>query len=182
MIAPAPAGLHLRLVEAGDEAFLRALYRSIRDPELALTGWDEATKQAFADQQFEHQDRWYRQHYAGARFLVIEREGEAIGRLYLHERPRELRVMDIALVPAARNRGLGSGLLAWLQRSAAAEGRDVTLYVETFNPVRALYARLGFAEEDADGLYLRMRWTAPGLHAVEDRLDDPAGGVVRAHE
>ena len=153
-----PAGLALREVTAADEPFLRDLYRSTRDPELALTIWSEDEKRAFSDEQFDFQDRWYRSQYAGARFLVIERGGSPIGRLYLHETANEIGVMDIALVPEARNAGLGTALMEWVKAAAAARNAAVTLHVEIFNPARALYARLGFREESIEGMHLRMRW------------------------
>jgi ribosomal protein S18 acetylase RimI-like enzyme len=160
--APAP-GVRLREIAPGDEALLRALYRSARDPELRMTPWTEAQKQAFADSQFDLQDRWYRGNYAGAQFLVIERAAEPVGRLYVHDSGREVTVMDITSAPAARNQGLGTLLMRWLLGKAQAEGLDVTLHVETNNPARVLYQRLGFREEGEEGVYLRLRWT-PGCH------------------
>jgi GNAT superfamily N-acetyltransferase len=158
---PPPAGIRLRDVEPGDEAFLRFLYRSSREPELKLTAWSEGEKSAFANSQFDLQDRWYRENYPGAQFLVIEREGAPIGRLYLHSTGSDLRVMDITLAPAARNQGLGSSLIRWLEAKAGAGGATISLHVESFNPARTLYRRLGFAEEEVEGIYVRMRWT-PG--------------------
>ena len=159
--APPIAGIALRPVEPRDEAFLRALYYSVREAELAATNWDERTKRAFTDSQFDLQDRWYRTQYEGAKLLVIEQAGEAIGRIYLYESPSELRLMEIALVAARRNAGIGTALVEWLKELAAAKGRAVTLHVETFNRARALYARLGFAEVSAEGFYVQCRWT-PG--------------------
>jgi ribosomal protein S18 acetylase RimI-like enzyme len=159
-----PAGISLRDAASGDDAFLRALYRSVRDPELALTAWSEAQKDAFANQQFDLQDRSYRGNYPGARFLVVEREGAPIGRLYLYEGGGELHVLDIALVAAERKRGLGTSLMEWIQRSAAARSAAVTLHVAMFNPARKLYARLGFRDESVDGVYAKMRW-APSVRA-----------------
>ena len=159
--APPVAGISFRPVEARDANFLRALYRSVREAELAPTGWDEAAKRAFTDSQFDHQDRWYRDQYPGARLLVIEERGRPIGRLYLCEFPGELRIMDIALVAERRGKGLGTALIDWIKHLAAPEARCVTLYVEPFSRARGLYSRLGFAEESADAFHLRMRW-APG--------------------
>lgn len=34
------------------------------------------------------------------------------------------------------------------------------LFVEANNPARRLYTRLGFVEQDQEGIYLRMRRTA----------------------
>jgi GNAT superfamily N-acetyltransferase len=155
-------GLAFRDVQPGDEAFLKALYRGSRDAELALTGWSDAAKQAFADSQFTLQDRHYREHYRGASFLVIERAAAPIGRLYLHRDDKELRVIDVLLAAQSRNAGLGTAILKSLQQDAARSGIAVTLHVEARNPARALYARLGFREEASEGLYVRMRWDAPG--------------------
>lgn len=154
-------GIALRDAQPCDEAFLRALYRGSREAELALTGWSEAAKQAFADSQFTLQDRHYRKHYGAASFLVIERAGAPIGRLYLQRDDEELRVIDVLLVASARNAGIGTAILKSLQRDAARQGIAVTLHVEAGNPARALYARLGFREEASEGPYVRMRWEAP---------------------
>ena len=152
-------GIALRDSRPGDEAFLRSLYRSVREPELSLTPWTEAEKQAFSDSQFDLQDRWYRGQFEGARFLVILRAGEPVGRIYLAEMPRELRVMDIAIVPEARNAGIGTAVIAWAKDLAASGERAITLHVEGWNPARLWYERLGFAEEELDGASVRMRWT-----------------------
>jgi GNAT superfamily N-acetyltransferase len=159
--APDVGGVTFRPVADHDYPMLRALYRSTREAELALTGWAEAERQAFCDSQFALQDTWYRGQYPGAALLVIEKDGAAVGRIYLHETPGELRLMDITLVPGMRNRGLGTALFGWLLSWAARERRDVTLHVEAESTARRLYARLGFVDEGVDGLYNRMRWKPP---------------------
>lgn len=156
--APVVPGIAFRDAEPRDEDFLRALYRSTRDPELDLTDWDEARKQAFADDQYALQDQHYRKHYRGASFLVIERAGEPIGRLYLCPMGRELRVMDIVLVAAARHAGIGTAIIKGIQQDATRHGTAVTLHVEGFNSARAFYLRLGFREDATEGIYIRMRW------------------------
>lgn len=153
-------GIRLRAVEDGDYPFLRALYRSVRDAELAPTPWTEAQKQAFCDDQFGHQDRHYRAHYTHKAFFVIEREYTPIGRLYLNYAPGPLGVMDVALLPSARGQGLGSALMQWLVDWADASQRDMQLFVEADNPARRLYLRLGFIDQAQEGIYLRMRRSA----------------------
>lgn len=154
-------GVTLRAAMPEDDTLLRALYRSSREPELALTGWDEAQRAAFADSQFGMQDRWYRQNYPGAQFLVVERDALPVGRLYLQASGGVVQLMDITLAPEVRDRGLGTILVRWLQERAGAAGLAVGLHVEQANPARALYRRLGFEEAEAEGVYVRMRWT-PG--------------------
>jgi len=83
--------------------------------------------------------------------------GVPAGRLYVDRWPGETRIVDIALLPECRGRGVGRELIERIQ----AEGRDVTIHVERFNPAQRLYARLGFVPEEAGPVYLLMRWTPP---------------------
>ena len=151
------AGVVLRTVTESDYPFLRSLYRSVREAEIAPTGWSDAQKQAFCDSQFELQDRHYREHFPGTAFLVIERGGEPIGRIYIDTAPGPLRLMDIALLPAERGRRLGTAFLGWLCTWADREGRVVTLHVEANNPARRLYQRHEFVDDGEEGPYVRMR-------------------------
>jgi len=134
------------------------IYASTREEELALTSWDEAQKRAFLEAQFAAQDTWYRERYPGATPDVIEVGGTPAGRLYVHRREREIRLMDIALLPEFRGQGLGSSLLADLFAEAAAAGRTVTIHVEEYNPARRLYERLGFRKIGEHGVYHLMEW------------------------
>ena len=50
-------------------------------------------------------------YYPDCAFNVIEREGKAIGRIYIDRLPDEICVVDIALVPEVRRTGLGTLLM-----------------------------------------------------------------------
>jgi ribosomal protein S18 acetylase RimI-like enzyme len=151
-------GITLREARPSDEGLLKRLYRSSREPELDTVPWSEEQKAAFCESQFALQDRFYRDHFDGMQMLVVERDGAAIGRLYLHSAGAELNLMDITLEPAARGAGLGTSLIQWLQREAAAHAKAIILHVEMYNRARALYERLGFEEGALEGIYLMMRW------------------------
>jgi GNAT superfamily N-acetyltransferase len=151
--------ISLRAVEPTDEAFLRRLYASTREAELSLVDWDAEQKAAFVDHQFAAQRRDYLEHYPAATHDVIVVDGEAAGRLWVDRCPREIRVVDISLLPAFRGRGVGTSLLRELQAEAAASNRALSIHVERFNPASRLYARLGFAAVDAGDVYVLMRWT-----------------------
>lgn len=151
-------GLVLRHAASADREVLLAVYASTRTEELALTDWPEAQKLAFVTQQFEAQDAHYRLHYPGAEFLLIEHRGEPVGRLYLHRRPTEIRLMDISLLLAARGSGLGSRLLEVLLAEGRATGKTVSIHVEKMNRARRLYERLGFAVAEDVGVYDLMVW------------------------
>jgi GNAT superfamily N-acetyltransferase len=154
----ATAGLSFRPITDADLPFLERLYGSTRVDELALTDWSDAQKAAFIAMQFSAQHAHYQKHYVGSDFFVIERGGEAIGRLYLARWRAEHRIVDIALLPAHRGGGLGTALLADLLDEAAAVGKAVTIHVEKFNPAMSLYRRLGFVAAGEEGAYDLMRW------------------------
>lgn len=143
----------LRAEREADLDFLRSLYARVRAHELAPVPWSDEQKRSFTDAQFDLQHSHYREHYPGAEFLVVEQAGLPIGRLYLCVFPREIRVMDIALVEASRNAGIGSQLMRALIDLADAQARDVTLHVEPDNPAQRLYRRLGFDKIESRGVY-----------------------------
>ena len=139
--------------------FLLRLYRSTREEELAMVvDWTDEQKDWFILMQFNAQHSWYQEHYVGASFDVILVDGEPAGRLYVHRREREIRLVDISFLPEFRNRGLGSSLLGDLCAEAEAAGKPLTIHVEKFNPAMRLYERLGFTRIDETGPYDLMEW------------------------
>jgi ribosomal protein S18 acetylase RimI-like enzyme len=145
-------------VAAEDLAFLRQVYASTRAEELAMTGWPAAQIEAFIDQQFSAQHQFYLAHYPGALFTIIEDGGQPAGRLYLHHRPAEIRIMELSLLPAFRARGTGTHLLRQVQAEGQRTGRQVTIHVERFNPALRLYDRLNFHLLEDRGVYLFLGW------------------------
>lgn len=153
--------IRLRPVAGGDRDFLIALYGSTREHELAALPWTDEEKAAFVLHQFEAQDTHYRAHYAGATLDVVVVDGEDAGRLYVHRGPTDIRVMDIALAPGYRGRGIGERLLRELREEAGASGRRLSIHVEEENPARRLYERIGMRVVDAPRPpYLLMEWSA----------------------
>jgi ribosomal protein S18 acetylase RimI-like enzyme len=148
--------LRLRPVESADRAFLVELYGSTREEELDRVEWDEPTKRAFVEHQFAAQDAHYRGNYPGATLDVIEVDGAPAGRLYVHRGPSDIRIMDIALSPAFRGRGIGTALLRDLIEEAERSGCKLSIHVEQSNPARSLYDRLGFRPAGEHGIYVLM--------------------------
>jgi len=151
----------LRPVTVEDWGFLYSVYASTREAELAGVDWTEEEKAAFLLQQFEAQDRHYREQYDGAVYDVIEVDGRPAGRLYVARWADEIRILDISLLPENRRRGIGTALLRNLLDEAARTGKWVTVHVEQFNPARGLYERLGFRRVRDVGVYVLMQWS-PG--------------------
>jgi ribosomal protein S18 acetylase RimI-like enzyme len=152
--------------------FLYRLYASTREAELAMIDWNEAQKEAFLRQQFNAQHAHYQAYYPNATFDLILLDGTPVGRLYVEEWPREIRLIDISLSSEARGRGLGSRLLAELMERARRAGKPLTIHVEVYNPAMRLYQRLGFRKIDERGPYHLMEWV-PGAAAAEPAADPP---------
>lgn len=163
------AGYRLRAECEADLPFLHALYASTREDELAAVPWTPDQKQAFLAQQFDAQHRHYRNAIPDCRFDVLEHRCTAIGRLYLQQQPTRLHLVDIALLPAWRGRGIGSALLRALQARARESGRGVGIMVGKSSTAQHWYRRLGFGERQDHGIFWEMEWRA-------GNLEEPASG------
>jgi ribosomal protein S18 acetylase RimI-like enzyme len=130
------------------------VYASTREGELRLVPWDDAEKAQFLRMQFDAQAAWYREHYADASFDVVVVDGEPAGRLYVHRGPREIRIVDVTVLPEHRGNGIGTSLLRDLLAEADKSGKSVTIHVERLNPALRLYERLGFVLAEDRGVYL----------------------------
>lgn len=148
----------LRPITPEDDSFLADLYASTRAEELAVTGWSDEEKAVFCRKQFDAQTAHYLENYPGASLQIIERAGARIGRLYVVRWEREIRIMDIALLPEHRGAGIGAQLLRELQDEARSAGKTLSIHVERFNPALRLYERLGFKQVEDKGVYLLLSW------------------------
>ena len=97
-----------RPITPEDSEFLYSVYANTRSEELSAVDWSDAQKEQFLRQQFDAQHLAYQQTYEGGDFLVILRNGRPAGRLYVARWEREIRIVDIALLPEYRNAGIGS--------------------------------------------------------------------------
>ena len=148
----------LRDAGSADGEFLLRVYAATRAAEMALAGWDDAACQAFVRMQFDMQQRSYRMQFPAAQCQVIECDGAAAGRLWLDRAGRDIRILDIALLPQYRAQGIGGSCLKSVLAEAQAGGGGVGLSVETHNPARRLYERLGFVRTGGDPFRLAMEW------------------------
>ena len=106
----------LRPATPADEAWQQAIFASTRADELALTGWPPAQCEALLRQQHGAQQGHYAQQFPHSVCQLILVDEQLAGRLWLDERGERLHILDIALLPAWRNRGLGSN---WATACAA---------------------------------------------------------------
>jgi ribosomal protein S18 acetylase RimI-like enzyme len=146
----------LRPFRADDQEFLFRLYAGTRIHEIAPFGWPEAQQQAFLRMQFGAQQRWYESVYAGAEHQIVEQDGVSIGRLMVLRQPPAVTLVDIALLPEHRGRGIGGDLIRQLIRQCDQEKLPLRLQVLKGNPALRLYERLGFARTSEDQMYIQM--------------------------
>lgn len=146
----------LRPATDADLDFLHRLYATTREDELTQVPWTDEQKAAFVSQQFHAQHQYWHENYTDTSWDVVLLDGEPVGRLYVARWPDDIRVVDIALMPAHRGGGLGTRLLRGILAEGDASGRKVSIHVEIFNPARALYERLGFVQAEEKGVYLLM--------------------------
>jgi len=153
----------LRSETEEDIPFLLAVYASTRADEMAMVPWTAEQKDAFVLSQFGFQRTHYLQHYQGSTFDIIMVDGEPAGRLYVHRGPGEFRIVDIAIMPEFRGRGVGGFLLTQVMEEAREADKVVSIHVERNNPARHLYDRLGFQLIGEQGpVYLLMEWRPAG--------------------
>ncbi|WP_299493324.1 GNAT family N-acetyltransferase [Acaryochloris sp. IP29b_bin.137] len=152
--------LCLRAITEADQPFLYQLYASTREEELAVVPWSEEQKQTFLAFQFNAQHTFYQSQFKDAYFWVIEQADLPIGRLYLDQRADEIRIIDIALMPGCRDRGIGTALLTAILAEGRAKQQPVRIHVEYSNRAITLYRRLGFMQIGGDDVYKLMEWSS----------------------
>ena len=155
--AAARLGVSYRPMTDGDLPFVAELYASTRREEVAQTAWPAEMQEAFLRQQHEAQHSHYSIHHADAEWLIVERAGQAIGRLYLREDPESLHIVDISLLPHSRRQGIGGAIMGDVLDQAREAGKALSIHVEKNNPARSLYFRLGFEVVKDAGVYDLMR-------------------------
>lgn len=153
--------LGFRPISLDDQAFLPEVYASTRREELALVDWDEDKKARFLQMQFAAQHQYYQDYYTETDFLIILLDELPVGRLYLARWPGEIRIVDLALLPAHRNAGIGTRILRDILAEAERAGKPVRIHVEKLNPALRLYERLGFTRIADKGVYWFLEWV-PG--------------------
>lgn len=152
--------LKLRPIQEPDDLLLlQYVYATSRDYEMVYYGFTEPYLTQFLTDQFLLQHRQY-MNAPNAKFYIIESlSGEPLGRFYVRKMIYpEIRVMDIALLPAHRGRGIGKALFQQTMDHAKKTEKRVSIHVEKQNPAHGFYENLGFGFVHVDGIYDLMVW------------------------
>ena len=161
-IIPTAAGpLRLRAESPSDAAFLAELFAIRAAPMLHLAGLAEPQVTQLVAIQHRAQTASYRSAFPGACFLVAELDDAPVGRLIVDEECGVAYVVDIALLPAWRGRGLGPALITDLQRRQGAAGGRVRAEVAVDNAASlTMFAKLGFVRMASDSITdVAFLWT-----------------------
>ena len=156
-----PSRIELRPERAEDAEFRFLLFCGSRPPEWAFLPLQGEARTALLRQQFAAQAAAYRAQFPDARFDIIELDGRPVGRLVVARAAKRLHVVDVALLPCCRGRGIGTALLRSVIEEARAAGLTVELYVDAANDkALRLYRRLGFVPVATLPPRLRLEWQA----------------------
>lgn len=154
----------LRPAGPEDEAFLVALYATVRADAVHIDAWPEDQRDAFYRSQFDLQRRHYETYFPSSEHDIIVVAGEPVGRLWMDWRDDEAHMLDVGLMPAARGQGLGATILDDLKQRATERSLAMTLNVEHNNPdALRFYERHGFRRLKDIGTHWFMEWTPPGV-------------------
>lgn len=103
----------------------------------------------------------YADNYPGAADLVITVSGVPAGRVLVWRSEAEHRIVDIAILPAYRDRGLGTLVLRSLIDEAQGSAKPLRLTVAADNTAALrLYRKLGFAATDENPVNVAMEIAA----------------------
>lgn len=160
-------GLAMRPSRASDGPFLQKLYHSARADLQWIDGEQEKVEEVIA-QQFQVQERGMDQQFPGALHYVVEKLGTPIGALSADFGANEIRVLYLALIPAARGQGFGRAMLHSVQQAATQVCCPVATVVWARNPhARQHYLALGFRVEEQTPAAQRLVWYPPQLNTMQ---------------
>jgi ribosomal protein S18 acetylase RimI-like enzyme len=152
-----PGGVTLRRVTAGDEEFVYQVYASTRAEELAPLKWSAEQQDSFLRMQFTLRQRDYGARFDAAGHQIVLRGDRPVGIIWVSRDGREIRLADLALLPAQRGSGIGTILVRELIKESDRTGKPVRLMVLQVNRgALRLYERLGFKVVGTSGFYFEM--------------------------
>ena len=160
---PLFGGLGLRPIRPSDQDFLLQLFIESR-PWLSWADTDRDVLQALYEQQFRTMRAGLESVCPEHMDFIVERTGQAVGRLVVDLGYADWRISELAIVAAARGKGIGSDLVRSLQAAAGRVRLPLTLSTPMAGTnARPLYERLGFRVTAVLPPHYEMAWYPPGV-------------------
>ncbi|KMO30754.1 acetyltransferase [Methylobacterium tarhaniae] len=172
---PLHAGLGLRPLRPTDQDFLLQLFVESR-PWLSWAAADRDVLHTLYEQQFRALRAGLETMYPEHLDFIVERTGQAVGRLAVDLGYRDWHISELAIVAAARGKGIGTDLVRSLQAAAGQVRLPLTLSTPMVGASdgRGLYERLGFRVTALRPPLYDMAWYPPGFPVPQPA---GAGGV-----
>lgn len=149
--------IHLKPITDKDLPFLYKVYCSTRLEELAPAHFTKQELEDFLQMQFHLQHTQYMNNYENPSFDIILLDTVPVGRLYVDRKEDDIRIIDIALLPEYRRKGIGGTLIGELINESDTKKIPLTLHVEYNNPILPFYKRIGFRSIRDTGVYVFMK-------------------------
>lgn len=152
------ASVSLRPETTSDANFIEELYISTRDES---DGWrlllpTERTR--LLKEQSALQLIHYEKNFPHAWRTIIEVNGKPAGRFYVNQTPKEMRIVDIAILPEFRQHGIGSKLIKQVIAESIRLQLPLRLRAEKGSPVISYYQRLGFRQIEVEATTVHFQW------------------------
>ncbi len=159
----------LRKRKGHDANFILTLFCEVKATELYADSWPQQIRERLVAQQFTAFEQSVQNRYPSSEDYIIVHDSERVGRLQINNDVQSIRVINLSLLPAYRNKGIGADILKGIIREADSTGREVLFEVDKVNPAATLYRRLGFEACKEDALKYVMRYApSPGRSGEGD--------------
>ncbi len=171
-----PDGLSIRPSLDADKPFLESLYRSTRN-DLKMIDAETDFIETLIEQQHYAQTVGYGEQFPNAMYFIIEKTGENIGRISIDFGSNEIRIIDIAFILQARDKGYGRSIVQALKYAAGSACAPLVLTVSRNNiAAQTLYQKEGFQIEQSCEMHHQMAWYPTQGHMNSTRVNSLKAG------
>lgn len=173
---------YVRPCKQSDDVFLYDVFCTTWQSEVAALPNQNLARHVLRIQHIA-QERRFAGRYPGHQRYVLMHEGEAAGRLYLHESGSTMQIVDLTLLPQFRHLGIGSRLLVDLMKQAVQDSAVITTEVgRRIKDVTGFLAAMGFDLVSVDDLDNHFEWRPTSVEAPAESspLGQGAGAALRS--
>nr|WP_199067747.1 GNAT family N-acetyltransferase [Chromobacterium sp. ASV5] len=150
--------VRLRPARQSDQPFIAEIYRSAR-PDLQLIDGEDELIRTVQAQQYQVLQRGAGDNYPNAMHFIVEKSDASVGVVMVDFGHNEVRVIFLAMAPAARGQGYGKEVLQGLQQAAWQVRAPLAVVVWNSNAqARQLYQQLGFVPEAIGEMASKLVW------------------------
>jgi GNAT superfamily N-acetyltransferase len=136
----------LRPAAKADFEFCWPIYLEALQP-LMAADWREADQRRIVERAL-----------ADSGSSILRSEKADAGWLHMTENSQIILLKQLHLLPAVRNRGLGTSFIGWMKERAERKRKDLNAELPSNSPARHLLERMGFKAVSTAGSTLTMRY------------------------